>query len=762
MQTPDSRQLDAFFNEQLTTWKDAARRYEELETHVLRRPLDAESGLLAQCNPARIHSATARVANGSVEARPCFLCPENRPAEQTALPLPCELQLLVNPFPILPHHFTLIARQHRPQRFSLFAQCIVGLAAQWDDYVVFYNGPRCGASAPDHAHLQAGQAQYVPFVKHFQRFFAQAVRLTSKEGEEQGRGIYLLTRYCCPVFAAIGNTPEETSTMLRSMVAALPRPEGRTDDDEADFNVLCWKKQDASGASYVAALFPRRKHRPDCYFAADDSKMLISPGALDMAGLLVCARLEDYDHLTAECAASILREVAVTTTAAQLIARRITEGKDAAAPFSPTIKVGLMHAQALRFTLHGDAYALACGEQQVSAQGGEVVWNGAVYDKLLFAPQTPEATFTLQQVVIGKDFHWQRAEAQTFCGALLILPDKDGGLAAINLVSLETYLESVVSSEMSGTSSLALLQAHAVISRSWTLRKLTEPSPQHHASCQQMELTADNSFRSITRWYGTDDHELYDVCADDHCQRYQGTTRITPAAREAVRTTRGQVLTYADALCDARFSKCCGGITERFSACWEDEDFDYLTPLTDDANATLVQRDMTEDEARRFILNPPAAYCHTQDAALLREMLNDYDLQTPDFYRWTERLTPDDAARLIKEKSGEDVGQVTDLQPLQRSASGRITRLRIVGTKRTIDVGKELEIRRLLSPSHLKSSAFIVEREAVNGTFVLHGAGWGHGVGLCQIGAAAMAAEGKTYEEILTHYYHHANIQKVY
>ncbi|MBR1447074.1 MAG: DUF4922 domain-containing protein, partial [Alloprevotella sp.] len=609
---------------------------------------------------------------------------------------------------------------------------------------------------------QAGQAQYVPFVKRFQRFFTDAVRITDKESEEQECGIFLLTRYYCPVFAAIGKTPEETSTLLERILAAIPRPDGRAADDEADFNVLCWKKQEAGKTNYVAALFPRRKHRPNCYFAADDSKMLISPGALDMAGLLVCARLEDYDRLTAECAASILREVAVTTTAAQLIARRITEGKDAAAPFSPTIKVGLMHAQALRFTLHGDAYAPASGEQQVSAQGERVVWNGMAYDQLLFAPQTPEATFTLQQVVIGKDFHWQQAEAQTFCGALLVLPDGEGGLAAVNLVPLETYLESVISSEMSGTSSQALLQAHAVISRSWALRKLLEQVPTRYATSQRYELTADNSFRSITRWYGTDDHELYDVCADDHCQRYQGTTRITPAAREAVQTTRGQVLTYADALCDARFSKCCGGITERFSACWEDEDFDYLTSLTDDAKASITQKNMTEDEARRFILQPPAAYCNTQDTTLLREVLNDYDLQTPDFFRWTQRLTPDDAARLIKEKSGEDVGQVTDLLPLQRSASGRITRLRIVGTERTIDVGKELEIRRLLSPSHLKSSAFIVERETPSGTFVLHGAGWGHGVGLCQIGAAAMAAEGKTYEEILTHYYHHANIQKVY
>ncbi|MBR1445642.1 MAG: DUF4922 domain-containing protein, partial [Alloprevotella sp.] len=307
MPTPDCHQLDAFFNQQLTTWTEAARRFHELQTNVLRRPLDEGGGLFAQCNPARIHSTTARVSNGRVEARPCFLCPENRPAEQTTLPLPSGLQLLVNPFPILPHHFTLIAEQHRPQRFSLFKDSIVSLAARWDGYVVFYNGPRCGASAPDHAHLQAGLWQHVPLVRHFDRFLQNAMRLTDHAAEASPRGIYLLTRYFCPVFVAVGSTPEETSAMLKQIVSAMPRPADRA---EADFNVLCWKRKEADGESYVAAVFPRRKHRPDCYFADGDAGMLISPGALDMAGLMVCARMEDYEHLSAQQAESILREAA--------------------------------------------------------------------------------------------------------------------------------------------------------------------------------------------------------------------------------------------------------------------------------------------------------------------------------------------------------------------------------------------------------------------------------------------------------------------
>ena len=369
-----------------------------------------------------------------------------------------------------------------------------------------------------------------------------------------------------------------------------------------------------------------------------------------------------------------------------------------------------------------------------------------------------------KDVTIGIGFHWERQEEQTFKGKLRLIVDEEK-LVVINELSVEDYLESVISSEMNASSSLNLLKTHAVVSRSWVYSQML-----HRL---ESESTSSDFFNFVHRpgetikWHDRSDHSLYDVCADDHCQRYQGITRSTlPQVKQAVRETTGEVLTYDGHLCDARFSKCCGGASELFSSCWSDTEYPYLQPIRDDVTPSLP--DLTiEANAEQWIRTAPPAFCNTHNVHLLSQVLNNYDQETTDFYRWRVDLTQQQIKELINEHTGKDFGEIIDLQPVERGVSGRIIRLRIVGTKTEWIVGKELEIRRILSKTHLYSSAFVVERHNVDDAtnvpaqFTLIGAGWGHGVGLCQIGAAVMADKGYTYDYILKHYYKDAHIQRL-
>lgn len=350
--------------------------------------------------------------------------------------------------------------------------------------------------------------------------------------------------------------------------------------------------------------------------------------------------------------------------------------------------------------------------------------------------------FLLKNVTIGRSFHWERREDQRFAGRLMIV--KHGGLEiAVNDIDVEEYLVSVISSEMKADLPFEALKAHAVISRGWVLNQKLNRN-------RNQDGMVDND-REVIRWYDNNDHKLFDVCADDHCQRYQGITRATsPRVRAAVEATRGRVLLYGGELCDARFSKCCGGVMEQFSTCWGDEDYPYLMGKRD-ASSSFVPDLSNEDEARRWILSRPESYCDVRDEALLHRIMNSYDCETTDFYRWEKSYTVDELTEIFRTKSGRDVGRIVDLLPLERGASGRISLLRVVGECGSLLLGKELEIRRVLSESHLYSSAFVVDKYP--GGFVFHGAGWGHGVGLCQIGAAVMACRGCGCEEILSHYY---------
>lgn len=434
----------------------------------------------------------------------------------------------------------------------------------------------------------------------------------------------------------------------------------------------------------------------------------------------------------------------------------------------PIVSVGIVSASKLCFSLNAPYTVCSleqCGKQVVELSEGRILWENNFYDELLFEPTDAQSSFTLEDVTIGVNFHWERKEAQTFLGKLRFIVENNN-ICAINELPVETYLISVISSEMRATSSLELLKAHAVISRSWLLAQMEQRKAENSNVVNQPSLFKTDE--EIVRWYDREDHKHFDVCADDHCQRYQG---ITKAANkhvvEAIKQTAGEILTSRGEICDARYSKCCGGAVEEFQYCWENIRKPYLQALPDTMPDTTSLPNLTNEAvARQWILSSPNAFCNTTDQKVLSQVLNDFDQETTDFYRWTQIYSQAEVKQLLEEKLGVLFGDVIDLIPLERGKSGRIYRLKIVGKERTLIIGKELEIRRSLSKSHLYSSAFIVEKvdikDGVPQQFVIKGAGWGHGVGLCQIGAAMMGKQGYRYEEILLHYYKGAEITKAY
>ncbi len=429
----------------------------------------------------------------------------------------------------------------------------------------------------------------------------------------------------------------------------------------------------------------------------------------------------------------------------------------------PKVSVGILWNKKITFILN-EAYLYqgleTSGENTVSFSDGKIVWNGSAYDELYFEPKHKDASFTIKDVVIGINFHWERKEDQEFQGALKLIVENDT-ITAINIISVEDYLTSVISSEMSATASLELLKAHAVISRSWLLAQI-EKNREIIAQEEKYTTFIETEDERI-RWYDREDHVNFDVCADDHCQRYQGITRANSnidIVKQAIEETRGQVLKSENKICDARFSKCCGGIVEEFQNCWEDTKFPYLVKLRDDDSTKDIPDLTQEQESIKWIHTRPSAFCNTQDKKVLSQVLNNYDQETTDFYRWQVLYTQTELSELAYRRSGIDFGTIQELIPIERGTSGRLIKLKIVGSKKTMTIGKELEIRRTLSESHLYSSAFTVDKK--DDQFILTGAGWGHGVGLCQIGAAVMGEKGYQYNQILLHYYIDATIEKLY
>ena len=831
-------ELQSLLKRQLAGWPEAARRYRDLREVQTKEITIGGMPVRVQYNPARAVSTLARTDAASIAARPCFLCRENRPEQQEALPFEgCDgrrYEVLVNPFPIFPKHYTVPSVEHTPQRIAGRFPDMLRLAETFPDMVVFYNGPESGASAPDHFHFQMGCRGFLPVETHFDRLKPVTVMRPGRAS------IAVTSGYISglPVITAPDGT-SATAAFLR-VLRSLPVSPAT---GEPQLNILCWKETSADGgpgASFRIIVIPRKAHRPSCYFAPEDRAVRISPASVDLGGVFIVPVEADFRRVNAQALRDIIDETVDTS-------------------WQPVIDVGLLTAPQLRVRFNqpftGPDSRSICGEQAFTLADGLVEWNGKRYGRLEFRPAGSASEggdsrgFTLHKVRIGINFHWEREEDQLFSGGLTILPSEEG-LVAINSVLTEDYLLSVISSEMNGDAPEEFLKAHAVISRSWLLARPTlgggdnahgsegschsaagnggnpdsQESPENRHSGQG--ISAPGSFENdrIIRWYDREDHSLFDVCADDHCQRYQGLLRAGNAnIRRAIEATRGLVLTDGPdgAICDTRFSKCCGGVSERFSACWADEDYAYLQPVrdyaclqTDEDNAAddgtpdavgTVAAESTcskpgfpaaspthrntvgiipdlsdEQNARKWILSSPEAFCNTSDPALLSTVLNSYDQETADFYRWRVEYTQEELSDLLRRRSGIDFGSVLELRPLRRGASGRIIELLIRGTQRTVTVGKELEIRRWLSKSHLYSSAFVVDtvyaepaadgqdiRPDINAPaiptgFILHGAGWGHGVGLCQIGAAAMSARGCTFDRILAHYFRGSYLTRLY
>ena len=725
--------LQRFFNRQLEKWEAARQRYHDLRSAKTRELVVGTYSIQVQWNPARMVSTGAKMDQKTIAERPCFLCEKNRPKEQIKKEVDGQYELLVNPFPILQQHFTIPSLKHQPQRILDSYGEIHKLLEEYPEMMVFYNGPQCGASAPDHAHFQAGTSGLLPLQKSWQRLSRNLTPLISLNDDED---ISLIDEYPGTALLIRSRSQYGDEQLFRRLYEALPATE-----PEPMMNIVSWRSND----DFLSVVFPRTKHRPDCYYKEGNEQFIISPGALDMAGLIITPRQEDYERLTPEKALGILDEITlkgeplqqlIDSLKAQNGSKLSTLNSQFSTQKEPNVTVGIVSAEKISFVLNNPYTAkgeVLTGLQTVEFFEGGILWRGNQYRELTFTPQDDDASFSLHDVTIGVNFHWERKETQVFCGTLRLVVEADK-IVAINELPVERYLTSVISSEMSATASLEFLKAHAVISRSWLLAQMAKRQRQEKGGASFFSFIKKDD--ELIRWYDRDDHTIFDVCADDHCQRYQGITKqSSPAVEQAILATRGQILAYENEICDTRFSKCCGGQTEEFQYCWEDTPKPYLVSFHD-------------------------PYCNTNDKHILSQVLNDFDQETPDFYRWTVEYTQEELSELVNRKLKDDFGTITDLIPLERGKSGRIWKLKIVGSKKSFTIGKELEIRRALSETHLYSSAFEVEKQGDR--FILHGSGWGHGVGLCQIGAAVMGEQGKTYDEILLFYYRNATIKQLY
>ena len=768
--------ISRFFNRQLEKWDDARHRFRDLK-HVETKKLSEEVRL--QFNPARIVSTGAKIDKKTLGERPCFLCDKNRPKEQMSQQIDERFHLLVNPFPILPVHFTIPARKHQPQAIYKNYGEMHRFLSLHSELMVFYNGPKCGASAPDHLHFQAGTSGILPLQANWQRLSRNLTDIISLNDEEK---IAVVRDFIVPAFVIISKSEESDESLFHRLYKSMPM---RGDETEPMMNIIAWRK----GDEYISVVIPREKHRPNAYFAEGDAQVMVSPGALDMSGLIITPREEDFHQLTEESATAILQECGISAEKMNSIVTKLKTSKEAETGAEtatlynkgkqPNVTVGIVSGQKIHFSLNKPYLAkgeTVIGEQVVEFSEGGVLWNGNQYSKLTFHPQSADASFSLSDVTIGVNFHWERKETQTFLGTLRFVVEADK-ICAINELPVEKYLESVISSEMSATSSLELLKAHAVISRSWLLAQMKKR--------REVAASGNNFFSFVKkddmliRWYDREDHTIFDVCADDHCQRYQGITKETsPHVAEAIRQTLGQVLLDGEDICDARFSKCCGGETEEFQYCWEDTPKSYLTAVRDlvlgvkneqEDSSLFTLHSSLQDEAtaERWIRSNPPAFCNTTDKKILSQVLNDYDQETADFYRWKVTYSQEKLQQLFEEKLKMNFGAILDMKAVERGKSGRISKLQIIGTEKTFTIGKELEIRRALSDTHLYSSAFVVDKydkdeQGVPQRFEIIGAGWGHGVGLCQIGAAVMGEQGYAYNDILLHYYQGAEIKQLY
>ena len=802
--------IEKFINDQLSQWPLACDNFRALKDVRIRPMSIGGLDVRIQFNPARIVSSAADVSEKAIKERRCFLCRENRPAGQISLRFEGrkskKYDILVNPYPIFPGHLVIASDRHVDQSIWKRYVDMLDLARALGGYTVFYNGPCCGASAPDHFHFQAASRGMMPLECDVDGML-DSIRDSDLEylSSVQDAEVFRYRKFIRGVFVIRAATAKSAAKMFYRLLDCAPAAE---EGKEPMFNLLTWY----AAGEYRSVVIFRAAHRSSHYFSDNEDRLVISPGCADMAGVIVTPRQEDFDKLTPELLAEVYDEVSMSEEAESLLMWRLTRSQT-------MLSVGIMSAKEIEFEIISDG----AGPRKAVFNGGKIEYDGALYDELYFDSLTPsmmfaEPAFILYGVTIGNSFHWQRKENQKFAGALKIIVEKDA-LTAVNVIGVEDYLLSVISSEMKSTASEEFLKAHAVISRSWVMsligRRNGNPAHGGQASgCFPEEVknlpsvvTWLDSLKGSEKerhpasergewidtvehikWYGHDDHKLFDVCADDHCQRYQGLTRVIGnKVRKVIDATWGQVLTYGGRICDARFSKCCGGRTEKFSVCWENEDFPYLQSVGDSPESCSAA-------GIRPAPGPVGEqctgyFCNTSDMSVLTQVLNDYDLETMDFFEWKAEYDRRELSALISGKLGIDIGELLALIPLERGDSGRISLLEIIGTGCSVRVGKELEIRKVLSDTHLKSSAFevsyydsvgmmlpadAVAKEAACyrktgrkpvaafDRVVLSGRGWGHGVGLCQIGAAVMSEKGYGYKDILAHYYRGAEVSDAF
>ncbi len=710
------QELRKFIKDQLSIWPLAATNFRALKAVKSRELTVFGLPCRIQWNPERVGSSTADTSPEAIAARPCFLCGQNHPAEQHHIKFEGRkgrmYNVQINPFPIFKDHLVIVRNEHLPQAIWHHMPDILDFARKYPDFTAFYNGPASGASAPDHLHFQAAPRHKMPLEEAVDAFLdAPGEALAGVKDAT----LYRFPGYCRGVYALKATTSKSLTKLFYRLLDCCDR---RPDETEPKFNLYAYVK----GAEWRCFVVLRSAKRSHHYDAAGEEHLTVSPGAADMAGVFVTPFREDYEKATPALLEAMLDEVTIPEREQEMIEWRLTRTQ-------PRVAVGILAAEEICFEIISDG----AGPQRVRYCEGRIAYNGALYDELLFDSITrstrfAEPSFILYDVVIGIDFHWQQKRTLKFAGGLKFIVEGDK-VRAVNLVGMEDYLLSVISSEMKSSASVDLLKAHAVISRSWLLARIRD-----RLAASRPDRGSDYPAIPLEGAQGVKipkveiPHRDFDVCADDHCQRYQG---LTMAVGDNVRTvideTWGQVLRYQGQLCDTRYAKCCGGKTELFSTCWEDIDYPYLQCVDD-------------------------PWCDCENDEILSQVLNDYDQQTKDFHDWTVRYSADELAALVRERTGIDFGEIQALEPIERGPSGRIKYLRIVGSKHTEVVGKELKIRRALSTSHLKSSAFEVERDPA-GAWILRGRGWGHGVGLCQIGAAVMAARGFDYRQILQHYY---------
>ena len=687
------KELNKFIKDQLSVWQLASSNFRALKTAPSREVDVFGLKCRIQYNPRRVISSTADTSPAAIASRKCFLCADNRPKEQFHLGFEGRkgrnYHIQINPYPIFRGHLVIVRDEHIPQEIWHHFPDMLDFAARYKDYLVFYNGPSSGASAPDHLHFQAIPKHNLPLEDVVDEFLDHPGEplATVKDAS-----LYKFDGYARGVFALKATTSKSLAKLFYRLLDCTDRGKG---EEEPMFNLYAYVKN----GEYRTIVVMRSAKRSHHFYSEGADHLTISPGAADIAGLFVAPFREDYDKADTALLEELLSEVCISEDEQNMIVWRLTRHQK-------KISVGLLSAKEIRFEIISDG----AGPQTVKWHDGRISYNGMLYDELYFDSMTlstlfAEASFILYDVVIGIDFHWQQKRTFKYAGGLKLIVEGDR-ITAVNCIGMEDYLMSVISSEMKSSASIELLKAHAVISRSWLKARLKD----HKAG-----------------------HEHFDVCADDHCQRYQGLTMaVGDDVCRAIDRTWGQVLEYGGDICDTRYSKCCGGRTELFSTCWEDVDLPYLQSVED-------------------------PFCDCENSSILSQVLNDYDLHTADFHDWTVQYTTDELSELVRTRTGIDFGTIVALEAVERGPSGRIKYLRITGTLREEVIGKELAIRKALSSSHLKSSAFEIEKSPDG--FVLKGRGWGHGVGLCQIGAAAMAAQGYDYRQILSHYYVGAEIK---